>query len=374
MYLKTAILILLLYSFTANSTNQIDEKGLASNLGYYLLLEKKYISSDQQKRKNSHDINYARINYKQKNLALSKNINTNLNISLEFADQYPKWKDLNIEFTNYNQRLKIGQFKAPNSFIKLSNLQNLSFSKLPALTEFLPDRKFGINYKLNLGNFLISAAIQTQTINHKFMLKNPNYQIVRIAHHSNFAPIPNLTLHLATSYNANKDKNITYKISEINYQKNSLSDLITNNFTNIKQSNLHIIELALIKPKAILISEYARNKIAFNQADALNFSGYYFNFKYNLIGQNFSYNQLDKTYNSSKMKNNLEIAYRKSFINLNKNQLKFGSYKSDSVALNYHLTANIKFFLNYTKIKTDKYAYQAFNSPEILSFNTELSF
>ncbi len=40
MYLKTAILILLLYSFTANSTNQIAEKGLASNLGYYLLLEK----------------------------------------------------------------------------------------------------------------------------------------------------------------------------------------------------------------------------------------------------------------------------------------------------------------------------------------------
>lgn len=368
MYIRLFILLIIYFP------NNIYASNVKSNIKYYLALQQNYIFSDQQERTNHNRINYARITYSKSDLKLPLKSKSALKLQLDFGNKKEEVKELFIEFGKYKHKLKIGQFKIPNSFLIPSELKNQAFVAKPAISKILLDRKLGINYKLKHNNFLVSVALNSQNINKKLELDNFNSKLIRLAYNIKITQKKANILHLATSYQKINTDYVSYKINEVNYSQKHKADLITNKISKLENSSYHIFEAALVNPKSILIYEYVRNKLASKAKREINFYGYYFIYRYNLIGQNFIYDQENKSYNIKKAPNHLDIAFRLSVLNLDDREYSYGKYQSNAISVNYQLTKKVKLIANYHKIKTNKNSYAPYNSPEILSIATELSF
>ncbi|MBT4879236.1 MAG: hypothetical protein HON42_05400 [Alphaproteobacteria bacterium] len=371
MFLRFFYIFLVIFASNASATNIVKPNSLKDNLSFYALFNKNYIANDQQDRSNNSNVPYARISYKKSDLALTTKINAAFKLQLDFGAKKTKLKDAYINLFFDQQSLKIGQFTAPNSIIEAASLTDYHFLTSPAVNNFLLGRNFGLNYNFSLKNFLISTAIFSADINDKVILNDFKSKILRLAKNIDFVDQQQFTLHFAGSYSEQNIETKAYQISEISASDSA--DLIMDNIAIDNQRN-RALELAFISPKTLFIFEYVHNDLAISNAQDISFYGYYFLAAYSIFGDNFAYDITAKTYKTKNLVNSLNIAYRKSFLNLNKRAYLYGKYESDALSLNYQILKNVKLKVNYLQINTDRNSYFANNSPRILSFSTELSF
>ena len=144
-----------------------------------------------------------------------------------------------------------------------------------------------------------------------------------------------------------------------------------------------MLENSYVTPK--IAGEYYYNILTMESgADPVNFSGFYVQSAYLLTGENHPWNYREGEFTKVKAKNKSgawEVAARYSYINLNDfdQGIRGGQKGQITVGINYYVTNNVKFMINYSYIDHDMYSdgsgdYSAIVNPDFYPTGYDYSF
>ena len=287
--------------------------------------------------------------------------------SNKYKDIYAGYQN-KIQTTNSEYRIKLGNIKIPFSLERYSSSKNLTFMERALNDAFSENRKLAgevllsqnfYNNRINLFASAFSNSID-DNINDELNKPGQSYRAVY-----SYKARKRHLLSFGGGYQTRDMKGENVKINQA-----SESKLIENKYVSVKIKdvdtlNKYNIEALYIYNKFSLQAEYTSTDVL-ALVDNYNFDAYYGQVSYFLFGKGRRFSTDDSKLKKVKPNKDgaLEFAFRYSYINLNDkgekgvNPEDGGEQKDYTYSLNYYMSKELRFMLNYIvaePIKTDDY-------------------
>ena len=268
---------------------------------------------------------------------------------IEFKDNYVGYKN-KIDDLNFNYRLKLGNMKVPFSFDAYAGSKYSSFMESPLTDTLTQNRKVGIEALLSqkdkyqranlyLGTFINS--IDEQRDDDEGVSRN----VVKATYSYKFEK--NHVIHVGSSF----------LYSDINgenvkYSQESESSLIQDKYISTKVKDVDntkdlSLEALYINDSFHAQAEYVQSRVNAS-SNNYSFDGYYAQAGYFLFGSSKTFKQADSKFSGKNIiDNDVELAFRYSYLDLNDKDEQGGTQKDYNFALNWYINRNLKFMTNY---------------------------
>lgn len=280
----------------------------------------------------------------------------------KYKDVYIGYKD-KIKSMGLGYKIKLGNIKIPFSLERYSSSKNITFTERALNDVYAESRKLGselvLSEKIYDNHINLFASIYSNSIDQILDddIQQPGYS-TRLTYGYKFDKNHIISVGGAYGYQDIKGENVKYnQESESTFIDQKYISVKVKNVDNIVKKN---IELLYIYKNYSLQGEYSISTL-----DALknryNFYGYYLEGSYFLIGNGRRYDMSNSVLKGVKpnIDTSLEFAFRYSYLDFNdKDEDENGMQKDYTFALNWYLSREIKFMLNYIiaePIKTDNY-------------------
>lgn len=260
-------------------------------------------------------------------------------------------------------RVKLGNIKVPFSLERYSSSKYLTFMERSLVDAFSISRKLGIEsliskkegkHRFNIFTSLFTSSIDDRVEKDIFS----DGASLRLVYYYKFQK--RHFFEVGTSYLYQK-----FDKAKVRIRQESESALIRDKYLSVKladidSSSLNNIELLYSRDNLMLQSEYRYASFK-NFETSYQFSGYYLEGSYFLIGNAKRYKAATSTLTKVKPKKGgaLELAFRYSYIDLNEKNEHGGSQRDYTYGLNYYVSKELKVVLNHVVAEpkfTDKYS------------------
>ncbi|MBU0721178.1 hypothetical protein KJ877_07540 [bacterium] len=271
------------------------------------------------------------------------------NDEAEYKDNYIGHKN-KVDYLDLSYRIKVGNIKVPFSFDSYAGSKNSTFMESPLTDTLTQNRKIGIetlffkkdkNQRINLflGTFINSIDETNDGEEQK------TRYAIKTTYEYKFAK--NHIFHFGASYLYSDIDG-----DNVKYSQEAESNLIRDKYVSTKVKNVIItkdsaLEALYINNSFHFQAEYIQSEVD-AQSDDYTFNGYYAQVGYFLFGSSKTYKQSSANFSANKIiDNEVEIAFRYSFVDLNDKDEQGGTQKDYNFALNWYISKNLKLMANY---------------------------
>ncbi len=335
--------------------------GLKYKFGAQISYDAAYIDSDPLKYESAR---YRRVRINNEGSLFNDKLLYEIEYSLTGNNHY---KDIyiankgKIKPLGMKYRVKLGNIKVPFSLESYSSSKYISFMERSLGDTFCESRKLGAEFllskkikdhRINLFGALLSNSVDERRDKE---VEKQKY-VSRLTYGYKFEK--NHLLHLGGSFiytDANRDT--------IQYSQLSESDMINDKYVSVKVKDVdntkkYALETLYINDRFSFQSEYFSSSID-SLVDSYNFEGYYLQGSYFILGSGKKFKRSTSTL--SKIKPNkdgaVELAFRYSHVDLNDKDEAGGIQDDISYGVNYYVSKELKFMLNYVlaRPQSDRY-------------------
>lgn len=311
-------------------------------------------------------------------------------------------------------QLKIGQFRMPQGMQQNTTSRYLKLMERASVAEFSPNRRLGISWTQWSKKYMFGIGVHTEEVRniHDQLEGDANYYkgsfdeddpsnegvmqgadpmlgySARGAYY--FMYETGKLISLSGGYSAHTPGLYKYPDNRIKYDPKDETRVSEMEFTVAKVGGVEMahnlnIDAAISFNSWRMTGEYYYNILTMESgADPVNFSGFYVQSAYLLTGENHPWNYREGEFTKVKAKNKSgawEVAARYSYINLNDfdQGIRGGQKGQITVGINYYVTNNVKFMINYSYIDHDMYSdgsgdYSAIVNPDFYPTGYDYSF
>lgn len=344
------------------------------DIGQVELANDKYNESELRRAKLSHDGSFY-----DKSLFYEVEVDLANYANDDEENDEIEYKDIFLGYQNKSDwleyRVKMGNIKVPFSFDFYSGSKYSAFMESPLTDTFTQSRKLGIetllskkidNQRVNLFLGAFKNSIDEENENEE---QKTRYAL-RGTYDYKFSK--NHLLHFGASYLYSDIDG-----DNVKYKQDAESNLVQEKYvsTNVKNVNTTqdvSIEALYINNSFNFQSEYMQSNVD-AQSDTYTFDGYYAQAGYFLFGSSKKFKPSTSKFSSKNIKNNeVELAFRYSYIDLNDKDELGGTQKDYNFAVNWYINKNLKLMGNYVMAYPDSDKYNGdFN---VLQARAVLSF
>ena len=276
------------------------------------------------------------------------------NLELDLAEDV-EFKDIYIGFKSENFRVKLGNIKIPFSLDTYSSSKYASFMEDSLTDTFVENRKFGgelkISQKSGKSRANIFLGIFQNSIDEN---RDDDDEVQRAILKTTYGYKlgKKHILHLGASYlYSNFDGNSR------RYKQDSVFEDIENRLINLKIVNIDSTHDFGLETLYINRSFHFQAEFFNSAVNDYMFSGFYAQMGYFLFGGSKKFKLKDAKFSKPKAKNDLEIAFRYSNLNLTELEDVDKTQEEYNFALNWYINKNLKLLTNYNITYPNNYKY-----------------
>ncbi|RLD84684.1 MAG: hypothetical protein DRJ10_00495 [Bacteroidetes bacterium] len=279
-------------------------------------------------------------------------------------------------------QIRIGQFRMPQGMQQTTTSRYLKLMERASLKEFNPNRRLGIGWASWNLKYMFALGLHTEETRNALDYKegdpDPNYYkgelqgatpmlglSTRAAYY--FFNDPGKLLSLSAGYSRRTPGLYKYPDNRIKYDPKDETYVSELEFTvvkvgGVKTANNINVDLAASYGPLRITGEYHYNLLAMKDvAGSVNFSGFYVQSAFLLTGESHPWNHREGEFTqvrANKKSGAWEIVARYSYINLNdfEHGVRGGQKGQYTAGLNYYVSRNVKFMLNYSFVDHDHYS------------------
>ncbi len=299
-------------------------------------------------------------------------------IDLDFAYSKTELKDAYIKYHKDMWNIKAGNFKEGFSMESTTTSRYITFIERSLVNEFAPSRHMGIQANVFGNNWLAIGGIHFQNIGDAEEVgfsKDANKDLGTDEGYSYTAraiymPIqkPGFVIHAGAAVSHRLPKTDlevpeSYRISTRTLTSiNRKKYLDTDDILNVENNTIYGFELAASWNQFMFQGEYMLNNInRIEGMSTIGFNGFYVQAGWLIFGGKYVYNNKEGEFTQisrGKKWGDIELAFRYDYLDLNDFGAKVygGSGEAYTLGLNFHVNDNVKFMLNYSYTKHDRYA------------------
>jgi phosphate-selective porin OprO/OprP len=277
-------------------------------------------------------------------------------------------------------QVRLGQFRMPQGMQQTTTSRYLKLMERASVYKFNPNRKLGVAWSSWSKKYMFGLGLHTEEIRneHDQIEGDPNYYkgemqgatpmmgvSTRGAYY--FFNEPGKLLSLSGGFSSRTPGLYKFPDNRIKYDPKDETTVSGMEFTVAKVNDVNLttnmnVDFAASYKSLRMTGEYYYNTLSReNGLSTVKFSGFYVQAAYLLTGEFHPWNHREAEFTqvrANSKKGAWEVAARYSYIDLNdfaadvrggeKGQMTFG--------LNYYVTGNVKFMLNYSYVNHDRYS------------------
>lgn len=345
------------------------------DVGQFEMTNETYNESSLRRAKLTHKGSfYDKSLFYETEIDLAKYGNDSTSDEIDYKDNYIGYKTKSNE-SGFSYRIKAGNIKVPFSLDFYAGSKYSSFMESPLTDTLTQGRKLGVetlfskeSNKQRVNLFL--GAFQNSINEEKDNEAQKNRYATRITYDYKFSK--KHLLHFGGSYLYSDIDG-----DNVKYNQEAESNLVREKYVSTKVKNVNTtqnrsLEALYVNNSFNFQGEYMQTNVDSLSAE-YTFNAYYAQVGYFLFGSSKQYKTSTSKFSSKNISNNeVELAFRYSFIDLNDKDELGGTQKDYNFALNWHLNKNLKLMSNYIIAypSSDKYngSFNVFQARAVLSF------
>ncbi|MEX0902588.1 MAG: porin [Pseudohongiellaceae bacterium] len=277
-------------------------------------------------------------------------------VEYEFAPDDPEVKDIYVRYTGIeNTRVTVGNFKVFASLEELTSSNNMTFTERGLPNALVSTRRTAVAYQTWSDRYSFAAAAYGHEANNS---DRGTGMSARFAYRPALAG--DALLHLGVNAALEQPDDDTVRLRtrpELHQDSHRIID--TGSLINVDDTTRLGLEAAYVNGRFSAQGEYLHKRLGRSNTSDLSFGGYYAYVSYFLTDDTRSYSNSDAIFGTISPSSDAgawEIAARVSKLDLNDGGLNGGEADAITVAVNYYMTRDLRFQVNYVMTDADRAA------------------
>ncbi|MCK5782046.1 MAG: carboxypeptidase-like regulatory domain-containing protein [Flavobacteriales bacterium] len=277
-------------------------------------------------------------------------------------------------------QVRVGQFRMPQGMQQTTTSRYLKLMERASVYKFNPNRKLGVAFSTWSDKYMFGLGVHTEEIrnDHDQIEGDPNYfkgemqgaePMLGVSTRAAYYLInkPGRLISFGGGYSTRTPGRYKFPDNRVKYDPKDETtvsgiEFVTAKVNNVNMASNYNVELAVSRGSWRMSGEYYYNTLSRNDGlSTVKFNGFYVQTAWLITGERHRWNYREAEFTAIRprgKKGAIEVAARYSYMNLNDfdANIKGGEKGQYTLGINYYVSRNVKFVLNYSYVDHDRYA------------------